>query len=1377
MRDVGRLRWFLLLGWLVWCPVHADELAVPEALRDWQQWVLKDRAYRQCPFFFDRSASREADFVCVWPGPFDLKVDSGGARFEQTWTLHGGEQWLPLPGSAAHWPERVTANDRPVPVVMRGNVPSLRLGSGKHRVAGRFVWDERPSVLALPLSSALLSLRLDGEIVERPVRTSAGVFLGEEQPGSHARNALRTTIYRLVEDDVPTRLTTVVLVDVAGEIREALIGPLLPAGFVPLSVDAELPARFETDGKLRLQVRPGEWRVEVAARAEDRLDVIELQAGEANVPNREIWSYRPNPRQRVTQAEGPASVQPEQVGVPQEWRRYAAFRVGAGEQLLVNERSRGIGAADNELWLDREMWLDFDGLNLLAADSVTGRMHRGWRLDMASPYRLLSARERGENLLVTVGAEAGQTGVELRRSQVDLRSLVGVGRDGSMPVTGWNARFNGVSLGLNLPPGYKLLAAPGADVARGSWVASWQLLDFFLVSIITLGAWRLLGPAAGVVALFAVGLSYQETDAPAWLWLNLLIAIALLRVAPEEGRLRRSAFVYQALSAAALVLWLVPFIADQLRIAIHPQLEPQPEVWAQEAAAVFELGGFGEADVASSSPVGGVPTSASQDSPARGDQEGLLSGVRPPAAELKRALVSEPSRQSFSRYMPSALVQTGPGIPNWRWNRHELSWSGPVDAGQTLRLVVAPRGLVTVLRFVEVALLLAFAALLAAAVLKRRLAVPRRWRQWLAGGAKAGGLLVATSLGALYFGAPPAAADLPDRQLLTELEQRLVEPPDCAPRCAELAAAQVNVSADAVNMRLEVHALADVAVPLPGSETGWRPVAVRLEGSDVGEVLRTSDGTLWAHLRAGRRSIELSGPIAVADSLEIPFPALPRAIEAEASGWNLAGIENRRLLSGSLHLTRAREGERSVSGLPRWESRRLPTFVRIERTLTFGLDWRAATTVTRIAPAEGALTLNIPLMAGESVITPGLTRDGGELLVSMAAAEDSLSWESVLPQQSPLSIDAAPGRPWQEVWRAAVGSAWRAEFTGVPESIAADEASDAHVAEFHPRPGERLRIDLGQPEASAGPTLAFDAVSLEVAKGDLSSTSTLALDYRSTQGGQHVVRLPEGAEVQSLSIDGVLQPIQSDRSELSLSILPGTHAVTAAWRTADAMGLRSETPTVDLGAPASNVNLQMRLPDSRWLLATQGPHLGPAVLYWSELAVLVLIAVVLGRVGLTPLPIRHWLLLGLGLSTYSWPVLGLVVGWLLACGARKRWPAELPNWAFNGIQVLIGALTLAALVALVTSLPVGLLGTPDMHVTGANSQGNSLHWFTSHSDSVLPVATAWSVPLWIYQALILAWALWLSFALLRWLPWVWQCFSVDGLWHRRQPYQPDTPAE
>jgi hypothetical protein len=194
----------------------------------------------------------------------------------------------------------------------------------------------------------------------------------------------------------------------------------------------------------------------------------------------------------------------------------------------------------------------------------------------------------------------------------------------------------------------------------------------------------------------------------------------------------------------------------------------------------------------------------------------------------------------------------------------------------------------------------------------------------------------------------------------------------------------------------------------------------------------------------------------------------------------------------------------------------------------------------------------------------------------------------------------------------------------------------------------------------------------------------------------------------------------------------------------------------------------MDLPHNRWLLATRGPRLGPAVLYWSELAVLILVAIILGRTGLAPLQTWHWLLLGLGFSTFAWPAFGIVVLWLLVSGARERWKGEAPWWQFNLIQLAYAAITVAALMTIVSSLPGGLLGTPDMNVTGNGSHGNSLKWFADSSDSVLPTASAWSVPMWCYKALILGWALWLSFALLRWLPWVWRCFSSQGYWRPRK---------
>jgi hypothetical protein len=1354
---MSRISRLMLICLMLPLTAQSAEVHVPDQLQGWQDWVLHEREYRDCPFYFNAGAAARSDFVCAWPGLLDIAVDAGGGRFNQQWAVYAQDAWLPLPGSSDYWPHEVTVNGNAAVVVERDGSPAVRLGLGKHRLSGSFAWDERPGVLPIPAQSGLVALSVNGKRIERPERSPRGLFLGEREPDSRARESVEVEVYRLVVDDVPTRMTTILMINVAGGLREELFGSVLPDGFVPMLVDSPLPVRLEADGKLRVQVRPGRWQIMLTARAPGAVNEIARSADGRNLPDSEIWSYRSNDRLRVTAVEGLAPVDPQQARVPEQWRQLPAFRVLAGQAMTISERSRGIVARDNELALNRVLWLDFDGGGFVARDEIGGTMRGDWRLDMAPPYALLSASEAGENLLITKGDEPGETGVELRRTSVGVTGLARSETRAAMPVTGWDARFASVSALLHLPPGHKLLAAPGVDTAATSWVGRWQLLDFFLALIVTIAAWRLFGPPAGVIALLAIALSYQESGAPAWLWLNLLVAIALMRVAPP-GRLRQAVQAYQGASVLVLLLVLVPFIAGQLRIAIYPQLEPQYD-------ASYPV--FPAAQVPATAPVaveGAIEESALQLQRMEANVPALRMMEAEEAADkvaVTGAVLKAPRR--YSRYAPNAVVQAGPGVPSWKWNSYRLTWSGPVDAGQTMRLIVLPRWAVTALRFLEVAMLLLFAAVLAAEVLRRHWRLPGGLNL---GTARSPALLGAGLLALTLVASPGAEAQTPDRELLRVLEARLLEAPDCVPRCAEIAAADVQTRGDGIAMSLTVHAAEDVAIPLPGSEQGWHPTAIALDGSAAAEILRTDNGALWLRVSPGRHSVVLRGATPAVDSLEIPFHTPPRVIEVDSEGWLVAGIKDRRLLSGSLQLTRlqsADEGEAT----PRWESSRFPAFARVERNIELDLEWSMTTTVVRLAPVQGALTLEIPLLDGETVLSEHVATADGKALVSMRPTEQAVSWVSSLQRVTPFNLTAAAGEPWSDVWRIGVGSIWRAQFGGVPESESQLANEGARVAEFHPRGGEQLTMTTTRPEASEGTTLAFDAVNLAVAQGERSSTSQLTLQYRSTRGSQHVLRLPDAAEISEVRIDNRVEPLRADGRELTVPILPGSHAIAVTWREGEGVDSVAVTPDVDLGAPASNITMRLTLPQNRWLLGTNGPRLGPAVLYWPELAVLILFAWLLGRVHWTPLKTWHWLLLGLGFSTFNWPVLGIVVAWLLAAGAREQWRVRMPWWQYNATQVLFALFTVVALLSIIGSLPGGLLGTPDMHVTGNGSGGNSLAWFADRSEAALPVATAWTAPIWIYKVLILTWALWLSFALLRWLPWVWRAFAKEGFWHSR----------
>ena len=718
----------------------------------------------------------------------------------------------------------------------------------------------------------------------------------------------------------------------------------------------------------------------------------------------------------------------------------------------------------------------------------------------------------------------------------------------------------------------------------------------------------------------------------------------------------------------------------------------------------------------------------------------------------------------YSRYAPDAIVQAGAGIPSWKWNSYRLGWSGPVASEQTMRLMIMPRWLVSTLRFVEVVMLLLFVAVLAAEILKRQFTLPGGLRIGRAAASSIAAIgLVALSL----LPSQEAQAQLPDAEILKALETRLLQAPECVPRCAEVVAADITIDEQSIRMSLSIDAFEAVAVPLPGSSAGWRPAGILLDGAAAGQITRGPGQALWVRLLPGRHTVVLTGPIPAVDSLEIPFATAPRVIEASSDGWFVAGIKDRRLLSGSLQLTRL-QSDNGVDGAARWESSRFPPFVEVSRTLQLDLDWFVRTTVTRVAPAQGALTLELPLVEGESVISDNLTVTDGKMLVSMAPNVNVVSWVSNLKLVSPLTLSAAANVPWQEQWAVVASNVWHTEFDGVPESESESQADNARAALFYPRAGEALTIATTRPPGSAGATLAFDSVDLYTTHGDRTSDTTLSLAYRSTRGTQHVMQLPANAELTSVVIDGNKQSLRALDGKLVLPILPGEHSVQVVWRDAAGVTTSTSTPAVDIGAAASNISLRLDLPRNRWLLGTNGPRLGPAVLYWSELIVLILAAAILGRTRLAPLKTWHWLLLGLGFSTFAWPALAWVVLWLLASGARERWDADTSWWRFNLVQIGFAGLTVIALSTIVVNLPSGLLGIPDMHVAGNGSYGNALKWFADQSTSVLPTASAWSVPLWVYKTFILGWSLWLSFALLRWLPWVWRSFSSQGYWRPRE---------
>jgi hypothetical protein len=408
--------------------------------------------------------------------------------------------------------------------------------------------------------------------------------------------------------------------------------------------------------------------------------------------------------------------------------------------------------------------------------------------------------------------------------------------------------------------------------------------------------------------------------------------------------------------------------------------------------------------------------------------------------------------------------------------------------------------------------------------------------------------------------------------------------------------------------------------------------------------------------------------------------------------------------------------------------------------------------------------MEIPLLGGESVITDGVRVEDGKVLVNMSPTQVSMDWTSALDESEGVDLAAPDVTGWVEAWRAEVSPIWNMEQISGINVVHRKDPRGFWAPEWRPWPGETVNLRITRPQAVPGSTFTVDTSQYLLKPGKHATDVQLNFVARSSLGGQHVITVPEGAELTGISIDGALQPIRPEGGKINLPVRPGRQAYDIKWRLPEGVGTMYKLPGADLGVESVNQNIRVVMPRNRWILLTGGPRLGPAVLFWSYLVVVLLVAFGLGRTKLTPLAWWHWLLLGLGLTQVPLAGAAVIVGWLLALGLRRRIPGDMKADRFNTIQILMAILTFAAGIALMAAIRKGLLGLPEMQVAGNGSTAYNLNWYADRVASSTAAAWVLSVPLYFYRILMLAWALWLASSLVGWLKWGWQSFTEGGYW-------------
>ncbi|MGV8835145.1 hypothetical protein, partial [Cellvibrio sp.] len=255
----------VLISLLLLVGSHIQAGEIPSALQDWQDWVLKKHPEIHCPFLYN-----DTQRTCTWPSELLIEADTHGAQFTQRVETFA-DTWVRLPGSTGFWPQNLRdtnnslAQDKLV-IRERAGTPEVFLPPGPYTLQGHIRWSGIPRTLSIPSTSGIIKLGLNGTSVATPsLESDSQLWLTATQNAQETQqqDSLQVRVFRKLDDGIPLKISTRLQLDVSGKEREIQLGQMLLDGFTPILFNSSLPARLEADGKLRVQVKPGSWEIEL----------------------------------------------------------------------------------------------------------------------------------------------------------------------------------------------------------------------------------------------------------------------------------------------------------------------------------------------------------------------------------------------------------------------------------------------------------------------------------------------------------------------------------------------------------------------------------------------------------------------------------------------------------------------------------------------------------------------------------------------------------------------------------------------------------------------------------------------------------------------------------------------------------------------------------------------------------------------------------------------------------------------------------------------------------------------------------------------------------------------------------------------------------
>lgn len=1393
-----RLRPFItVLSVVFWISLaHAEnDIYIPESLEPWVDWVLEDNPFFACPV----RATDGVRLNCIWVRETNIDVLRGqtfGAKFELK--VHAfAESSLQLPFSQSFKPQNVRLNGQEVALGGGNSAPEVLVPIGSHTLIGDLVWTEEsePRYLEIP-RSGIVRLSIDSEQVTHPSLQGGGSRLWFSNEITDTPTTTKTPdtelvrVFRHFIDDIPQTQTTYIRVTITGNPRTLDFGKVISDEYEITNLSSRWPAILSNDGNLVVQVSPGSNDIQINARATDQLSSFSYEKISPIWPDLEYWGIQPMHHLRIIRMEGAPRTDLSQVNAPSRMRRTSGFVLAEDDELELIEEQRGsVQPYASMFGISRDIWLNFKGDFYTVADSI--------RTDVASAQQVASTIPLGEvrvngnaRLIVYDDSSEDQlTSIYLKPEDEYLSSISKVSRAEPLSPNTWSVEAESLNARLHLPPGWMMLWSNGIDEVEGSWLSKWGIWDVFIVLLLLCLVWGLGGWKWTAIVAATVLISYQLDNAPTFGWV-VLAAMCYAMKAIKHVKLNQ---------VVTLSFWVVFFVVSivciyhatmSMRNAIHPQLAAESPTFEQRVASALErrytaeeIVQMGASDL--SDFFRRIPEQFNSTTPqtstsfATGDEEmeeivttGTYMPTTDPTARISQTpkVVTTGSRINLGEDSDSYLgllsaeprtydptlpiaIQTGPGRPIWQWQTATLSWDGPVAQDQKMTLVLMGPWFTRLLYLFS-----AFATLLVLAYFLY-LKVPgiKNCVKTVLPGTSGVASLVFL---AMLFNPQDAQADIPDADLLKELESRLLALPDCLNECAYLEEAKVTLTDGVLTIAMQIHAEDRVAIPLPSENNTWNLIDLR-QGTNQLPLLRERS-RLYTLLDEGVHNIVLTANITGLDQFDVAFELIPGHLAIDAPNWRIEGLIRGQVDDRKLTFYRENSDEQIVSTseiTTNFAPLEITPYVSVLRQIVLSYEPTIITRVARVAPYSDEFTVRIPLLPNEQVTTASMSVEGEHMVVNLRANQGSITWESKLIVDSTITLSAPPIAERTERWSIVGSDFWSYDYEGI---VPIDEG-DNHTM-FVPRSNEVLQVDVQQTQPVPGESITISNVNAFHEVGSQSTSTDLKLFILASQPGDIEITLPENANIESLMFGEEFQSLPSNNVVL-VPVQPGNHLYTLNWKTDRGISLAYSPPSASLSQPAVNTSTDIQLPENRWILWLAGSSLGTTVAFWSVLVGVLLAAVVVSKIPSFALSTRDAVILAGGASLVDLKVLVVVGIWFLAIWFKSRTKEEIVRpWLYRLEQLVLTGITLLVLYVLVSTIVTALTNDPNMYIVSAKYYNDWFTWFSDEITGEVPSPWILSVPMWVYLVLILAWVMWLVFTLLKWMRAWWESLKTPVLW-------------